>query len=274
MDIAAVVNQILMMLLIMGAGLLLRRAGVLTAEVIKGISGIVLKVAMPCLVLMMVQRDGGQDLRADFLRIALASLLWMSAGLLIVYVVFRKKLPKQRAAVFAGLCALPNVGYMGMPIVSAVYGDLGVVYLAAAVVGFNCTIYLTLEIMMTGRLPRPSALARNIGLILSLLALATFMLGIRIPMPLSVDTPAPPKNTMLSLPIIISRNLSGILKPPFIPVQNFKRMPGRAFGWIKTFVDIRVAQKEDKNKPPRVISGSLSFERAIIGPVSPFHKAS
>lgn len=185
MDIAAVVNQILMMLLIMGAGLLLRRAGVLTAEVIKGISGIVLKVAMPCLVLMMVQRDGGQDLRADFLRIALASLLWMSAGLLIVYVVFRKKLPKQRAAVFAGLCALPNVGYMGMPIVSAVYGDLGVVYLAAAVVGLNCTIYLTLEIMMTGRLPRPSALARNIGLILSLLALATFMLGIRIPMPLS-----------------------------------------------------------------------------------------
>ena len=39
MDILAVTNQILMMLLIMGVGLLLRKAGVITAQVIHGISG-------------------------------------------------------------------------------------------------------------------------------------------------------------------------------------------------------------------------------------------
>lgn len=71
MDIVAVTNQILMMLLIMGVGLLLRKAGVITAQVIHGISGIVLKVAMPSLVLMMVQKDGGQALKGEFMRIAL-----------------------------------------------------------------------------------------------------------------------------------------------------------------------------------------------------------
>ncbi len=185
MDIAAVVNQILMMLLIMGLGLILRKSGVMSAEVIRGISGIVLKVAMPCLVLMMVQKDGGEDLRGDFLRIALASLLWLSAGLLAVFYLVNKRMPERRASVFAGISALPNVGYMGMPIISAVYGDLGVVYLAAAVVGLNCTIYLTLEILMTGKLPGLSALSKNVGLILSLLALLVFMTGFRIPMPLS-----------------------------------------------------------------------------------------
>lgn len=185
MDITAVINQILMMLLIMGVGLLLRKAGVMTAQVIHGISGIVLKVAMPCLVLMMVQKDGGQALKGEFMRIALVGLLWLSAGLVIVFFLFRKKMPEQRGAVFAGLCALPNVGYMGLPIVQAVYGDLGAVYLAAAVVALNCSIYLTLETLMTGKLPRLSSLAKNIGLILSVLALVSFMMGIRLPMPLS-----------------------------------------------------------------------------------------
>ena len=185
MDILAVTNQILMMLLIMGVGLLLRKAGVITAQVIHGISGIVLKVAMPSLVLMMVQKDGGQALKGEFMRIALICFLWMSAGLVIVFFLFKNKMAADRGAAFAGLSALPNVGYMGLPIIQAVYGDLGAVYLAAAVVGLNCTIYLTLEILMTGRLPKLSSLAGNIGLILSLLALVSFMMDLRLPMPFS-----------------------------------------------------------------------------------------
>lgn len=188
MDIVAVMNQILMMLLIMGVGLLLRKAGVITAQVIHGISGIVLKVAMPSLVLMMVQKDGGQALKGEFMRIALVGFLWMSAGLVIVYFLFRKKMADERGAAFAGLSALPNVGYMGLPIVQAVYGDLGAVYLAAAVVALNCTIYLTLETLMTGRLPKLSSIIKNIGLILSVLALVSFMLDIRLPMPFSAMT--------------------------------------------------------------------------------------
>lgn len=188
MDIVAVMNQILMMLLIMGVGLLLRKAGVITAQVIHGISGIVLKVAMPSLVLMMVQKDGGQALKGEFMRIALIGFLWMSAGLVIVYFLFRKKMADERGAAFAGLSALPNVGYMGLPIVQAVYGDLGAVYLAAAVVALNCTIYLTLETLMTGRLPKLSSIIKNIGLILSVLALVSFMLDIRLPMPFSAMT--------------------------------------------------------------------------------------
>lgn len=188
MDIVAVMNQILMMLLIMGVGLLLRKAGVITAQVIHGISGIVLKVAMPSLVLMMVQKDGGQALKGEFMRIALVGFFWMSAGLVIVYFLFRKKMANERGAAFAGLSALPNVGYMGLPIVQAAYGDLGAVYLAAAVVALNCTIYLTLETLMTGRLPKLSSIIKNIGLILSVLALVSFMLDIRLPMPFSAMT--------------------------------------------------------------------------------------
>ncbi len=185
MDIIAVVNQILMMLIIMGIGLLLRKIGIMGPDVIRGISGIVLKAAMPALLLMMVQKDVGADYRGDFLRIVIVSFIWFSAELLAVYHAVKKKLPAEQAPVFASLSAMPNVGYMGLPIVQAVYGNVGALYLGAVVAAFNVCAYLFLEMLMTGKPPKPSFFFKNIGLVLAVLGIVMLMLNIKLPMPFS-----------------------------------------------------------------------------------------
>ncbi len=184
MDILAVTNQILMMLIIMGIGLLLRRSGVLSTPVIQGLSGIVLKAAMPAMLLMMVQQEVEADIRGEFLRIMLTAFVWYCLALGLIFWLARKKMPEDRAPVFAGLSAMPNVGFMGLPIIQTVYGERGALYLAAVIVAFNLCMYLLVELMMTGKPPRPSVLARNIGLLISLFAVFSVLFDLRLPEPL------------------------------------------------------------------------------------------
>ena len=185
MDISAVVNQIIMMLLIMGIGLILRKAKILNKAAMKGISSIVLKVAMPALLFMLLQKDKDSADRIDFLVMAILVFLVLSGMMLFIFLTAKKRLPPDKKAVFAALCALPNAGFMGLPIIHAIYGDRGAVYLAAVVVGMNLSIYLTLEYLITGKPPKPSLMAGNAGLIFTLLALMLYMLRLRLPMPLS-----------------------------------------------------------------------------------------
>ena len=185
MDILAAVNQIVMMLLIMVVGFWLRKIKVLNTEVTKGISNLVIKVAMPALVFVLIQKDSGIDDRLSFLWVVLLVIVWISLLTLIVFWGSKKMLPPQDQAVFASLSVMPNSGFMGLPIIAAIYGDQGAFYLAAIVMGLTFTMYLTLEFIMTGKHPKPRVLLGNIGLMLTLAALLMYMLRLRLPVPLS-----------------------------------------------------------------------------------------
>ena len=58
------------------------------------------------------------------------------------YVLLRGRVEDRLRPVLCMLAAMPNAGYIGLPIVEAVYGDAATVYLAAYIVGFNiCLLY-------------------------------------------------------------------------------------------------------------------------------------
>ncbi|NLA53618.1 MAG: hypothetical protein GX858_04590 [Clostridiales bacterium] len=185
MDILAAVNQIVMMLLIMAVGFWLRKIAVLDAHMIKGISNLVIKVAMPALVFVLIQKESGTDGRMAFLGTVILVIVWISLTTLIVFWGAKKMLPPENQAVFAALSVMSNSGFMGLPIIAAIYGDQGAFYLSAVVVGFNVTVYLTLEYIMTGKHPRPKVLLGNVGLMMTFLALLTYVFRVRLPLPLS-----------------------------------------------------------------------------------------
>ena len=184
MDVVAVIYQILMMLMIAAVGFWLRKKDVLTVPVIKGISFIVLKVAMPAMILMLTQRNVAADLRGNFLKIALSSLLLISTSGLGVYWLVKRSMSAHRAPVYAALAAMPNSGYMGLPVIQALYGDIGALYLAAFLIGFNLTIYTMLERIMGGKGTKITQVFVNIGVVASLTGLDFYLFSIRLPAPI------------------------------------------------------------------------------------------
>jgi predicted permease len=186
MNILNIFYQILMMLMIAAIGLLLRRKNVIDVPLIKGINSLVLKVAMPALAIMVTQKEVGDEaLRASFLRILPIALLIIGMTGLLAYVFARRKLPEKRVAAFAALAAMPNVGYMGVPIAQAVYGDQGTLLLGAYLIGFNTLMFTLFQGMYAGSSYKARELIRNPGLIACVIALLLFLLRIRLPVPLN-----------------------------------------------------------------------------------------
>jgi Predicted permeases len=183
MNILAVVFQILVLLMIAATGLFLRKKNVLTDPVIKGVNSIVLTVAWPIMILMSTQRDFETISTGSFLRLLLLSTLCMAVLSAILFVAVKKRMPEKRQAVFSGLCALPNAGFVGLPIVQAFYGSAGITYLAAYIVAFNLVMWSMYLLIFDKNVKNPFKAMLNASVIAGVTAVILFVLRIRIPEP-------------------------------------------------------------------------------------------
>ena len=184
MNMMTIVYQILMMLMIAAIGLLLRKKNVMSVPVIKGINTLVLKIAMPALAIMVTQKDADEALRASFFRILPIVLLLIFVTGVVVYAFARKMLPEKRMAAFTALAAMPNVGYMGVPIVQAVFGDQGTLLLGAYIIAFNALMFTLFQAMYAGSSFKVKELIMNTGFLSCLISLLLFVFRIRLPLPI------------------------------------------------------------------------------------------
>lgn len=183
MDIMAVSFQIMMLLGIALVGLWLRHRQVMGQQVIKGINSIVLQVAWPAMVLMATQKAQAPHLKAEFLRIFVPALVLMCLFSLLLYLLCRRILPDRRAAVFAALGSMPNAGFVGLPIVQALYGDEGVLLLSAFIMGFSISQWTVGVYIYAGRAFRLRDALWNPGFISALVGLLVVLLDVRLPEP-------------------------------------------------------------------------------------------
>lgn len=182
MSILPVLNQILMLVIVMAIGLTLRRKDILTDQAMRALNVIVLSVAWPAMVLSITQRQEQRIATPEFLWMLIVSTLVFFIGSLAVHFLYARRLEERKQAVYTALCGLPNTGFVGLPIVQAAYGTQGVLYLAACIVAFNL-VWWTLFVRLYGGRAKLSAMAKNIGLIASVLSVFLYIYGIRIPEP-------------------------------------------------------------------------------------------
>lgn len=183
MNILAVVNQILVLLMLAAAGMFLRKKNILTDPVIKGINSTVIVVAWPLLILMSTQRGLDTISNTGFLRILGLATLCMAAFSAIIFAFAKKRLPHKKQAVFTGLCVLPNAGFVGIPLVQAFYGETAVAYLAAYIVAFNLVLWSMYLFFFEGKFTNPIKSMLNAGMISGVLATAFLLFRIHIPEP-------------------------------------------------------------------------------------------
>lgn len=205
MNILPVVNQIAMLFLIMGVGLLLRKIGVFKDAVIKGMNALLINVTWPALMIVTTQKEYTSETLHNFLFVLAVSIVIMSVGSSVCYFLFRRR-NKSFAPVMALLCAMPNAGFFGIPIIEAMFGDIGLLYLSAYVVGFNITAWTLGVSIYTGFNLKSLKNLLNPGLICAAIGIGLFLLAYRLPTPVySALSQLAAINTPLSMLILGAR---------------------------------------------------------------------
>ena len=183
MNSALIVLEKLIMMTVMAAiGFLCGKLRLIEGDTHRKLSNLSLLVINPILIFTSYQTDFSPDVAR--------SLLWMLLLTCIAYVIQiglsllltpRKNNPNM--AIERISLALSNTGFIGLPLVSAVFGSGGVIYLTLFIAVFNAVAWTYGVIAMTGKaslrqtlrsLATPSIFAVILGL-------ALFLLRIRLP---------------------------------------------------------------------------------------------
>lgn len=136
-----ILMQIGVIFLLIGAGYLLSRKKLIDENIVTGLTNILLSLALPALVISScISSSGFNDIFRNVVMIFFAS-LGLHALLIILSKVFFAKYTHSRRKTLTYLAIFPNVGFMGMPLVLALYGEAKVVYGVAFLMGYQLVIW-------------------------------------------------------------------------------------------------------------------------------------
>jgi len=129
----AMVMLQLQVLLLMAAGFWLTKRGTITAEGRKSLSDLLIGFFLPCNIVCSFQMDLSAEILAAcgailLLALAAQAVYWVAGALL-----FRKERRERSACLrFATLCS--NAGFLGLPIIGGVFGEMGTLLTSVALI--------------------------------------------------------------------------------------------------------------------------------------------
>lgn len=180
-QIGLVASQVGTLFLMMAVGFLLAKLGRITREGLSQMTGLLLSVIIPCLLVDSLQTERTPALLAAMGSAALVSALLYAAYCVLVIPLFPRQSPDTRAPLRFGV-VYGNVGFMGLPLIAAVLGEDGMVYATVIFVMFNLYNWSHGVVLMGGR--ENFSLRRtlfNPGIIATVLGLVFFFAGFTLP---------------------------------------------------------------------------------------------
>lgn len=150
MQLAGVVAvSLVKMVILLLTGFVAAKAGVLTEERSKGVTELILKVLMPCLLVSSFFGGYDETRTRNLLYALLLSVLGQLVSIAVSRLLVRKTdSPNWRTD--RGNSAWPNVGFLGVPLVASLYGSEGVLYAAMYTAVYNIVQWSYGEADMSG----------------------------------------------------------------------------------------------------------------------------
>ena len=174
-DTAVVVLRqafIMLMLILVGAGCF--KLKLLTKQTVTELSGLVLKVVNPIVILMAYQRENKPELVHNLGWTFLLTVIAYAVACAVAYLGIRDR-EGQETVIERFSSIYSNCGFMGIPLVMAMFGYEGVFYLTAFLTGFNALVWSHGVMMMSGErslksltkvLTSPAIIAIVVGMVL------------------------------------------------------------------------------------------------------------
>lgn len=142
MSITVVLQQMVMIFILIGIGILLYKKDMLSEMTSKQISGVIVNVTNPALLICSAFQDGPKVSLAE-LGIALGIYLVVYALLIIVSFLIPRilRVPNMYHYAYQMLTIFGNVGFIGIPLASAVLGTQSLIFVSLYNLIFNILIY-------------------------------------------------------------------------------------------------------------------------------------
>lgn len=179
-----VINQVTTLFLLILTGFIIRKLGIINRELNKGLSDILLYVTLPFSIVTSFNFPFSTTLLSN------AAIVFLISVVIHLFAIFISKLlylryPSATKRVLRTATIFSNCGFMGFPILEAVYGTQGVFYGAFYVLTFNILIWTVGVNIFTGKqeaatwklASNPIGIAVVVGLIL-------FVFSIKLPEPI------------------------------------------------------------------------------------------
>lgn len=184
MDFNTAVSQILILFIIMFVGTAAKRAKLIDTKIQDSISVLLMKIALPALVVSSTNFERTADVLPNTVAIFLVSTAYYLLTILIGTLAARwLHYEKKTANVFISLLVFGNVGFMGYPVTRAFFAEIGVFYTAIANVVFTSFLW-TYGILLFDReegIDLKKLL--NLGSYASAIALLMFFFQLEFPYP-------------------------------------------------------------------------------------------
>ncbi len=186
-------QQMVVLFILMGIGFFCGKKGFISDSFAKNLSWMVVNVATPAMIISSGMNEEssikGSELGFAFLLTILVYVYLIVAALVLVPAL---GVPKKDRGVYRVMTIFTNIGFMGMPIIQATYGDEALLYAALFQFPFNFLIYTYGIAVLRGQSPAGEGLKLskflNVGVISCIIAVIIFLTGI--PMPGFIKTSA------------------------------------------------------------------------------------
>lgn len=196
MAVSGIIFQMITLFIMMFAGYLAARAGLITPNFRRGLSSLVLSTAFPCCIVSSVLQSGGAPsdmIVALGVSVAFFALMIALAAALVRVV----PTPKPERNLDQLMLVFTNLAFMGIPIIQAFYGAQGVAMLSMFLLVFNFLVFTYGVMLVSGNGGINLRQLVNPGVVSALIALFFGLTGWHLPAPVesalssigSVNTP-------------------------------------------------------------------------------------
>lgn len=182
MNLGTAISQVIILFIIMLIGFVARKRNVINESIQNSFSTLLMKIALPALVLSSSKIIKNNDILPNIISIFYITLI--SYILIILTVSFLTrilKLNKSISNVFISLIVFANVGFMGYPVARALFGNIGVFYASIANLVFSLFLWTYGILLYNSKDKIKLKNLANIGSISALVSIIMFLTNIRLP---------------------------------------------------------------------------------------------
>ncbi len=181
-----VINQVIILFLTMVTGFVAKKRNIINDETTNKLSEILLRITLPAMIIFSYNQEFSKDLLTKGGIMLVYSLVIHVFGILLGNIIYWKY-PDDIKNVLKFVTIYSNCGYMGLPVLEALYGQIGIFYASTYITIFNIFTWTNGVMIFTGKRDIKSMKKAliNPGIIAVFIGLFIFIFSIKLPYPVA-----------------------------------------------------------------------------------------
>lgn len=181
-----VINQVIILFLTMVIGFVAKKRNIINDETTNKLSEILLRITLPAMIIFSYNQEFSKDLLTKGGIMLVYSLVIHVFGILLGNIIYWKY-PDDIKNVLKFVTIYSNCGYMGLPVLEALYGQIGIFYASIYITIFNIFTWTNGVMIFTGKRDIKSMKKAliNPGIIAVFIGLFIFIFSIKLPYPVA-----------------------------------------------------------------------------------------